>query len=154
SLESRDGYVIRQTEARRALGHAVEHGLELRGRARDDTEDLARRRLLVERLGKIAIPRLQLLEQAYVLDRDDRLVGEGPQQLDLGIREPPGLPPDDADRTDRLALAQHRQAENAPPTPGDGKVCRVLRIRLNIRDVDDVSRQDRASGGLLSIRPA
>src|SRR5262249_61907895 len=64
---------------------------------------------------------------------------------------PPRLPPDDADRTDRLALAQHRHVENAPPTPCDGKVCRVLGILLNIRDVDDVSRQNRASGRLLSI---
>jgi hypothetical protein len=46
-----------------------------------DTENFARGRLLIERLGERAVARLQLGEQAYVLDRDDSLVGEGLDQL-------------------------------------------------------------------------
>ena len=48
----------------------VEDRLEIGRRAGDDAEDLARRRLLLQRL-------LGLVEQPHVLDRDDRLVGEG-----------------------------------------------------------------------------
>ncbi len=39
-------------------------------------KDFARRRLLLQRL-------LEFLEQPDVLDRDDRLIGEGFKQLDL-----------------------------------------------------------------------
>ena len=46
-------------------------------------QDLARRRLLLERL-------LGLVEQAHVLDRDHRLVGEGLEQRDLLVRKWPG----------------------------------------------------------------
>ena len=53
----------------------------------DDAQDLARRGLLLERLGQLAVPRLELLEQPYVLDRDHRLVGEGPEELDLALGE-------------------------------------------------------------------
>ena len=43
----------------------------------DDAQDLAGRRLLLQRLGEFAVARLQLLEQPRVLDGDDGLVGEG-----------------------------------------------------------------------------
>ena len=54
-------------------------------------QDLRGRRLLLQRLGQLAIARLQLLEQPHVLDRDHRLVGEGLQQLDLLVGERAGL---------------------------------------------------------------
>ena len=41
------------------------------------------------------VPRLQLREQAHVLDGDDRLVGEGLQQRDLLVGERPDLVPVD-----------------------------------------------------------
>ena len=47
--------------------------------------------LLLERLGQLAVPRLELLEQPHVLDRDHRLVGEGLQQRDLRVGEGPHL---------------------------------------------------------------
>ncbi len=57
------------------------------GDSTDHAQDLARRRLLLERLGQVAVARLQLVEQAHVLDRDHRLVGERRHQLDLLVRE-------------------------------------------------------------------
>jgi hypothetical protein len=51
----------------------VEHRLHVRGELRSPS-DLGRRRLPLERL-------LRLVEQAHVLDRDHRLVGEGLQQF-------------------------------------------------------------------------
>ena len=48
---------------------------------------------LLDRLGQLARPRLQLLEEADVLDGDDGLVGEGLEQRDLPVGERPTLLP-------------------------------------------------------------
>ena len=71
------------------LGDDVQDRLEIGRRARDDPQDLACRRLLLQRLGHLGVGLvrpvllLQLREQPHVLDGDHRLVGEGLQQLDL-----------------------------------------------------------------------
>ena len=44
-------------------------------------------RLVLARLGELAALVLDLVEQAHVLDRDHRLVGEGRDQLDLLLGE-------------------------------------------------------------------
>ena len=67
-------------ELRRAPGDRVEDRLDVGRRARDDAQDLAGRGLLLEGLGEIAVPSLELLEQADVLDGDDGLIGEGLQE--------------------------------------------------------------------------
>jgi hypothetical protein len=48
-------------------------------------------------------------EQAHVFDRDHRLVGEGLEQRDLSVVEPPDLHPPYQDDSDRGALAQQRR---------------------------------------------
>ena len=50
---------------------------------------------------QLAVAGLQLGEQPHVLDGDDRLVGEGLQELDLLVREGPDLRAPDSDRADR-----------------------------------------------------
>ena len=45
------------------------------------------RLLLLQRLGEVARARLHLVEQARVLDGDDRLVREGVEQRDLSVGE-------------------------------------------------------------------
>ena len=87
SLRLKDRNVLGLTEASGALGDGVQHGLEVRRGAADHAQDLRGRRLLLQRLRQIAVARLELLEQAHVLDGDDGLVGEGLQQLHLGVRE-------------------------------------------------------------------
>ena len=57
------------------------------GEAEMTRRSSARRRLALERLGQLAVPRLELLEEPHVLDRDHRLGGEGPEELDLAVRE-------------------------------------------------------------------
>ena len=53
-------------------------------------------------VGQLAVARLQLGEQAHVLDGDHGLVGEGLQQRDLRRSENgPGSGRADADRADR-----------------------------------------------------
>ena len=46
-------------------------------------------RLVLARLGELAALVLDFIEQPHVLDRDDRLVGEGGRQLDLLVGEWP-----------------------------------------------------------------
>ena len=53
-------------------------------------------------------------EQPDVLDCDDRLVGEGLQQLDLLVGERPGSARVHDDGADGRAVAQHRHGEDAP----------------------------------------
>ncbi|HET9480292.1 MAG TPA: hypothetical protein VFP98_00920, partial [Candidatus Polarisedimenticolia bacterium] len=50
---------------------------------------------------------LELREEAHVLNRDDRLVGEGLQQLDLLRAERSGLSSANVDGPDRLSVAEH-----------------------------------------------
>ncbi len=90
----------------------VEHRLDIERRAHGPT-DLAQRRELLNRLGQLARARLQLLEEADVLDGDDGLVGEGLEQLDLTIGERPRLGTRDRNDADGSALPQHR--DETPP---------------------------------------
>ena len=68
-------------------GDRVETGWRSVGELADDPQDLARRGLLLERLGQLVVPVLELREQPHVLDGDDRLIGEGLHQLDLSRRK-------------------------------------------------------------------
>ena len=115
----------------RALGDRVEHRLHVGRRAADDAQDLGRRGLLLERL-------LGLVEQAHVLDRDHRLVGEGLQQRDLACA-----------RTARARGARRRSRRSAPfraasaPTASRGsptaaRVSPSGRTRRPIGDIGNV----------------
>ena len=67
-----------------------------------------------QRLGQLARARLHLLEQPHVLDGDDRLVGEGLEQLDLLVAERATSVRRMHQRADRVALAQQRHGEHRP----------------------------------------
>ena len=60
-------------------------------------------------LGEVAVLGLELREQPDVLDRDDRLVGEGAEQLELPVGEGVHGRPEQRDRADRSALAEQRR---------------------------------------------
>ena len=93
---------------------ASKHRLQVGRRAADDAQDLAGRRLLLQRLGQLAVALLQLLEQPRVLDGDDGLVGEGLQQRDLLVGERLDLGRADTTIAPmRLAVAQQRHGEHA-----------------------------------------
>ena len=91
------------------LGDGLEHRLHVGRRARDHPQDFADRRLLLERF-------LRLVEQAHVLDRDRRLVGEGLHQRDLLVGEGPRFRTPEDDRADRAVFAhqRHRQMARNP----------------------------------------
>ena len=92
--------------------HRFEHGLKLARRTGNDAQHFGGGGLLLQRLGKLARALLLGLEQAYIFDRDHRLVGEGADQFDLlvGKRLDPLARQNDDAR--RRPLAQQRNAEH------------------------------------------
>jgi hypothetical protein len=145
----------------RGIAHdRVEPGLEVRWRSRDHPQYFGRRPLLLERLARLGlgfrersvlIP--QLPEQPDVLDGDDRLVGEGLKERNLGFRERPRLSARHEDRPDGAALAEHGHREQAPEAAGqrdDG--LHQLAVGQRVLDLDDGTCQDRARGGQPAVR--
>jgi hypothetical protein len=134
------------TQAHGTASDRVEDGLDVRGRGGDDAQDLARRGLLLERLGEVVVLGLELLEEPDVLDGDDRLVGEGLEQRDLASREWPrpslGTSSPDGDSTDRRPALQHRHGKEAPVTCGFRHLStrrREVGIALEVAYVNDPS---------------
>src|SRR5262245_2587146 len=80
-------------------GYARQYGFEVQSRA-DGLTNLAERSQFSDRSRQFACPRLEFLEQAHVLDRDNRLVGEGFEKLNLPFSERPDLHPTNHDCTD------------------------------------------------------
>ena len=87
----------RHKQSRRVLGHHIQHRLNIRRRAGDNTQDFTRRCLLLQRF-------LEFLEQPHILDGDHGLVGEGFQQLDLRRGEGAHLDPTRIQRPDEFPL--------------------------------------------------
>ena len=82
---------------------------------------------------------MQLLEQPYVLDRDDRLVGKGLEECDLVVGEPAGLTAGHANRSDRLIVKQHRhhyKASVATDSSGGAQGFGQAGIGLVVGDIE------------------
>src|SRR4029077_18015831 len=106
--------------------------IEFAGRARDDTKNLGRRRLLFERFRQIVSALAQLREQPRGLRGDPRLLGQALHQGDLPVGKRQPLPTKDVDRTYQLGLFEYwhtdeglRAAQlecgSARPVLGSGK---------------------------------
>jgi len=83
AIEAIDTAVRGIAQAPGILHDRLEDGLHIGLRTTDDGQDLARCGLPGEGDGKFLVPRLELLEQADVLDGNHGLVGEGLEQRDL-----------------------------------------------------------------------
>ena len=101
----------------RVLGQRLEDRLEIEGGPADHLEQLARRRLLLERHPQLAVASLQLGEQADVLDGDDGLVGEGLSSSICLSRERSDFasPDNDARRSARRPRSIGTASSRAPP---------------------------------------
>src|SRR5262245_14327430 len=71
---------LRHAQSSSGFDQRLKHGLQIEGRAADDLEHVRRGGLLLQRLA-------QLVEQARVLDRDDRLGGKVREQINLLVGE-------------------------------------------------------------------
>src|SRR5215472_2994741 len=91
-------------EGVRLVQDRVKHRRQIARRRIDDLQDLSGRGLLLQRLARLA-------EQSDVLDRNNRLVGEGLEQVDLRLRKRLDLATRYCDRPDRIAVPQdgHRE---------------------------------------------
>ena len=118
AVEARHVPCRRRTARIARSSDRVEHRLHVRGDLADDPADLRRRRLPLERF-------LGLVEQAHVLDRDHRLVGEGLQQLDLLVGEtgPARRGDGDARRSPRPRAASARASTRAVARPARDRSC-------------------------------
>src|SRR5207247_4292327 len=86
-VEAEDERLVPLAQPDRVLGQRLEDRLEIERGPPDHLEQLAGRRLLLERDPQLAVARLQLSEEAHVLDGDDRLIGESPEEGDLFVGE-------------------------------------------------------------------
>ena len=89
----------------------VEHRLQIERRAADDLQYVGGRGLQLKRFFEIVGLGLDRVEQAYVLDRDDRLVGEGSHQFDRAIAEQTRFWLSEHEHAFDLTIAEQRNAE-------------------------------------------
>jgi len=99
------------------LQHGRKHRLKIAGRTADDLEHLRGCRLLLQRFGEFARALLLRLEQPRVLDRDDRLVGKGLDQLDLLLSEWPYGSAMQKEQANGSPLPQKRHAKDRTKIP-------------------------------------
>ena len=131
-----------------ARDDGVEDRLDVGRGAADHPEDLARCGLLLERFGQITVPRLQLLEQAHVLDGDDCLIGERRHEIDLLLGEGTDFAPPHDQSADWLAATQQGDRQGcavAQRVALDGGR-RVCGIGAHIVDVHDPLVENGAAG--------
>ena len=127
------------------LDDGVEDRLDVGRRAGDDAQDLARRRLLLQRLGEIAVALLELREQA----RRSRWRSPPGRRRSRSARSAcrvNGRTSRGGSRSRRArSLAQHRDGQRCVRTAApSARPVRGTRRRLRVRDVD-VRRSDRAA---------
>src|SRR5215470_7182459 len=131
---------LRPAQPDRTFYDGLKDRLEVRRRSAYDSQDLSRGRLPLERI-------FRLVEQPHILDGDDGLVSEGLEKPDLDLRKWPRLAARHGDGANRSPLTEHRHDEDTAPTdhPGDCRIL-VLRIELDVRDVDDRAVEDGPPG--------
>ena len=93
---------------------------------------------------------LRLVEEADIVDGDDRLIGKCLQQLDLPIGVRARIGSRGVDDADRLAIAQHRHGENGPKAGLYNGTRGIFGVGGDVRDMDDgaarIARPDAVPG--------
>jgi hypothetical protein len=118
----------------------VKDGLDVGRRSGDHLQNLTCR-------GQVAVARLQLGEQPYVLNGDDRLIGEGLHECDLLGRKRPLLSAPNRDDPERLVAMYHRHrqhraiSEDLPGLSNRFRVCCVAALRLYVLDLNRPARK-------------
>src|SRR5262249_4041908 len=118
-----------------ALYDGVEDRLHVGGRAADDAEHLGGCRLMLQRLAQFCIPFLDLLEQPYILNGDDGLVGEGLQQLDLGRGEGPHFNATREQSANEFPMLTKRSGQEGARDSQRTQIWKIG-LGLNVRNVE------------------
>src|SRR5262249_43696591 len=147
-----DRRIHRPAHAGGVLDDGLHDRLEIGGRARNDSQDLGRGGLLLERLSHLPVSLrertvffLQLREQPDVFDGDHRLGGEGLQQRDLPVGERADLDPTDGNRANHPSISNHWYADRTAETKGLAKRLTILRVSLRVWYVHNPSLEDDAT---------
>ena len=92
---------------------------------------------VVEGDAQLGLPLADLAEQPRILDRDDRLVGEGAHQFDLPLGEWLDSFPREIDRAEHGSLAQQRHPKIGASPGRHSLGHRVVRVGEDVRDMHD-----------------
>ena len=111
AVNAADKSIVCTTQPSSIFRHGIQHLLNIRRRAGNDTQDFTGGRLLLQRFG-------EFLKQAHVLDCDNCLVGEGFEQLDLSLGERTNFPSTNMNRADGFAFAEQRRHERSSNSQG------------------------------------
>ena len=85
AIDAENHSIGRVAQPRGIFRDHIQHRLDIRRRAGDHAQNLARRGLLLQRFGELAVASIELVEQPDVFDRDDGLASEGLKKFDLFI---------------------------------------------------------------------
>src|SRR5262249_57330029 len=113
AVRPEDDTPLGSTKPRRVLKERCQYQLKIERRAAYELEHFRCGCLLVERLGKVSVACLELIEQSHVLYRYDALVGEGFQERNVAVGEPAWLLSCDSNHADRRVIAHHRHVNKA-----------------------------------------
>src|SRR5262249_43218989 len=150
AVVAKDETELALAELSRTSRDRVEDRLDVGRGARDDTEDLAGRRLLLESLAQLTVPALELFEEPHIRECDGGLIREGLEQGDLSVREGTGaargVAAANGDGPDGGAVPRHRHREEAPVTDGPRHLQARggdARLVLEVADVNDAAVENR-----------
>ena len=144
SLE--DGALFRLTDVDGRLDQRIEDGRQIERRAADDLEHIRCRRLLLQRLAQFGGACLHLLEQAHILDRDHRLVGEGLDESDLTRTEGADSLAHQDDRARDLAAMEQRNSERGADRGIAERSESVLGVCPDVGNVNRATFKDYPAG--------
>ena len=115
--------------------------MQVEGRPADDLEHVGGRRLLLQCLGEIACPGPHLVEQAGVLDCNDRLVCESLNEFDLTERKSTGFGAHQRKHAVHFAVANERRSKDGPIVADPGTLAKVVVwVGQDIRNVYRLAR--------------
>ena len=127
-------------------------GCDVGRRGGDHLEHVGGGGLLLQGSDRSSRACLHLVEQADVLDRDHRLVGEGGDEVDLLLRERFDALARQHDHADRFVLAQQRHAERRALAGQRGRFMqRVFGISHDIEYLDRAPLEHGAAGDRAAV---
>src|SRR5262249_52624780 len=155
SFSQENRRVVCIAQPRGALDEGVQYLLQIERRAADDLEHVGGGGLLLQRFAQIVGALSQLVEEPRVLDGDDGLVGEAPDQLYLLVGEWADLLAVDNNSARQLGFLQHRDAKHGSGSGQLGDLrarearrrIGVMRFVLDIGDLNRLFRRHRTPEG-------
>jgi len=143
-VDQKDALLGPREQPLAALENLLENRRRVGHRTADDLQHFGGGGLPLQRL-------LRLVQQPHVLDRDDRLISEGLEQVDLALRRGTRTRPGNHDGADRGAVLEQRGAEHAAPAASVGRGLVVIGVEEGVLLDLDVAAEDHAAAHHLRV---